>query len=95
MLEIGTTRIEVPDLPAGWRAGQHIRMRVLSTKMGWWGWAETHPFTISSASDSEKGLVLMCKNAGSWTRKLHQIAKDLNNTGGTIKCMIEGPYGKP
>lgn len=45
---LGMTKIEIPTLNAGWRAGQHVRIRVLSTGMGLLGWSEVHPFTIAS-----------------------------------------------
>lgn len=48
--ELGMTRIEVPSVNAGWRAGQHVRIRVLSSGMGAFGWMESHPFTIASVS---------------------------------------------
>jgi FAD-binding domain len=53
------TRIEVPQLNAGWRAGQHVRLRVLSSAMGWFGWAESHPFTIATATKTPEGMVLL------------------------------------
>jgi ferric-chelate reductase len=71
--ELGMTRIEIPRLNAGWRAGQHVRIRVLSSGMGWYGWAEAHPFTIASKSHGEDGLVLMCKKAGRWTSNLYEV----------------------
>ncbi|KAH7912892.1 hypothetical protein BJ138DRAFT_1082687 [Hygrophoropsis aurantiaca] len=93
------TRVEIPELNAGWRAGQHVRLRVLSSAMGWFGWAETHPFTIASVSKTPEGLVLMCKTAGGWTGKLYEMAKVASygyseaGTGRTVKVMVEGPYG--
>ncbi|KAG1855139.1 hypothetical protein C8R48DRAFT_316285, partial [Suillus tomentosus] len=53
------TRIEVPQLNAGWRAGQHVRLRVLSSAMGWFSWAESHPFTIATATKTPEGMVLL------------------------------------
>ncbi|TFK70004.1 hypothetical protein BDN72DRAFT_572361 [Pluteus cervinus] len=47
------TQIEIPKLNTGWRAGQHIRIRVLSSGLGWFGWSEVHPFTIANASHSD------------------------------------------
>ncbi|KIM76946.1 hypothetical protein PILCRDRAFT_825962 [Piloderma croceum F 1598] len=99
--ELSTTRIEVPKLNAGWRAGQHVRLRVLSSRMGWWGWTENHPFTIASVSETEEGLVLMCKKTGKWTGKLYDMAlasgygEGGSNAGGNVRAMIEGPYGGP
>lgn len=94
--ELRSTRIEIPTIAGGWRAGQHVRLRVLSSHMGWWGWTETHPLTIASASDSGDGLVLLCKNTGVWTRRLYGMASDRQHKDGhskKVKVMIEGPYG--
>lgn len=97
--QLDLTRVEVHGINAGWRAGQHVRLRVLSMGMGWWGWTEIHPFTIASMSGGQEGLVLMCKKTGSWTKKLYEIAKEGGYTEGgvgrDIKVMIEGPYGGP
>ncbi|KAG1741004.1 hypothetical protein EDB19DRAFT_1828386 [Suillus lakei] len=57
--ELGITRVEVPSLNAGWRVGQHVRLRVLSSSMEWWGWSEVHPFTIVNVAETPEGMVLM------------------------------------
>lgn len=44
------TMIEIPNITAGWKAGQHVRIRIASTGMGYLRWAENHPFTIASVS---------------------------------------------
>ncbi|KAH9946886.1 iron reductase [Amylocystis lapponica] len=100
--ELGMTRIEVPTINAGWRAGQHVRIKVFSFGMGWFGWAEAHPFTIASVSKgaSDEGLVLMCKKAGDWTSKLYELAKredkgEANGLGPRVRVLIDGPYGGP
>ncbi|KIM43579.1 hypothetical protein M413DRAFT_25919 [Hebeloma cylindrosporum] len=99
--ELDLTRVEIPTINAGWRAGQHVRLRVISVKMGWLGWAEVHPFTIASVAESgPEGMVLMCKRAGGWTRKLHEIAKsggyEEGGIGGReVRVVVEGPYGGP
>ena len=93
------TRVEIPALNAGWRAGQHVRIRVLSSAMGWFGWVEAHPFTIASVAKTPEGLVLMCKKAGGWTGKLYEMAKVAGygrEDGGmsrSVLVMLEGPYG--
>ena len=72
-LNRGTTLVHVPSLRAGWRAGQHVRVRVVSG--GWLAWLATwflcraRPFTIAAGSDSG-GVMLQIKALGSWTRKL-------------------------
>ncbi|KII85327.1 hypothetical protein PLICRDRAFT_56591 [Plicaturopsis crispa FD-325 SS-3] len=97
---LSMTRIEIPQLNAGWRAGQHVRVRILSTSMGWWGWTECHPLTIASMCKGPEGLVLMCKKAGGWTDRLFEVAKsvgyeDRERGHRHITVMIEGPYGGP
>ena len=98
---LGLTQVNIPSLGTGWRPGQHVRLRVFSTAMGLWGMAEVHPFTIASATNTEKGLVLMCKKTGSWTRKLYEMAQTPAtdepglNPERRIKVMVEGPYGTP
>jgi ferric-chelate reductase len=96
--ELGMTRIEIPHLNAGWRPGQHVRLRVLSTGLGILGWSEIHPFTIASANGD--GLTLMVKKTGDWTDSLYNIATKSDSLysggGGTekkAKVWIEGPYG--
>lgn len=97
--ELGLTRVEMPNLNAGWRTGQHVRLRILSTAMGLWGMTEAHPFTIASVSKTEEGLVLLCKKAGTWTTKMYEIAgtsaygEHGKEVGRSIRVMVEGPYG--
>jgi predicted ferric reductase len=75
----GTTLVRVPSLRAGWRAGQHVRVRVVSG--GWLAWMATwflcraRPFTIAAGSGSG-GVVLQIKALGSWTRNLLRVAGD-------------------
>lgn len=81
----GTTFVHVPSLREGWRAGQHVRVRVVSG--GWWAWLVTwflfraRPFTIAAGSDSG-GLMLQVKAVGSWTRNLLRVADDGDNARG-------------
>ena len=69
----GTTLVYLPSLGAGWRAGQHVRLRVVSS--AWFGWWTTwffsrgRPFSIAAGSDSV-GMMLSVKVQGSWTRRL-------------------------
>lgn len=97
--ELGLTRVEVPSINAGWRAGQHVRLRVLSTGMGIWGMTEVHPFTIASVSQTEEGLVLLCKKSGRWTSRMYEMANTSTygdhgkELGTSVKVMVEGPYG--
>jgi hypothetical protein len=97
MPSLSMTRVEVLSLNSGWRAGQHVRLRVLSFHMGWFGWSESHPFTIASVA-GDGGLVLLCKRAGDWTEKLYALSKhvgygDEGAMERAVKVIIEGPYG--
>ena len=98
--ELSITRVEICKLNARWRAGQYVRLRVLSTHMGWFVWAESHPFTIASVANTDEGLVLMCKTAGKWTKKLYEMATDSGYgddgraTGGNVKVTVKGLYSK-
>lgn len=97
--DLSLTRIDIPALNAGWRAGQHVRIRVLSSAMGLVGWAEVHPFTIASVAKTPEGLVLMCKNVGGWTNRLYELAKvagygrEHGDESRTVTVMLDGPYG--
>lgn len=99
LAEMDSTRIEVPYLNAGWRAGQHVRVRILTFGLGLWGWTEIHPFTIASISKGQEGLVLIAKKAGTWTRRLYEMSDAgglmEGGLGQSVKVMIEGPYGGP
>lgn len=100
------TQLSVPHLTRGWRAGQHVRVRVLNSGVGILGWAETHPFTIASISAPDgngDGLTLLCKRAGDWTEALYHMSQPPQSTssekgdgvGARVHVVIEGPYGGP
>lgn len=99
--ELGITRIDIPHLNAGWRAGQHVRIRVLTSGMGLLGRVDIHPFTIANMGTD--GMTLMCKKAGDWTNNLYAAADRgdaawSGGEGGTSKSarvIVEGPYGGP
>ncbi|KAJ3823188.1 ferric reductase like transmembrane component-domain-containing protein [Lentinula raphanica] len=95
--ELGVTRVEIPNINSGWRAGQHVRLRVLSSGMGLLGWSEVHPFTIASVAEGPEGMVLLCKKAGSWTNTLYKMANssssDEEGNGRRVLVMVQGPYG--
>jgi NAD(P)H-flavin reductase len=95
----GSTVVTIPALRTGWRAGQHVRIRVPA--LGWRLGFEGHPFTISSAPDGE-GMILMCKNSGDWTRALHKLAQGPSghfesalgpNAPVDVTMIVEGPHG--
>lgn len=100
--DLSMTCVEVRGVRAGWCAGQHVRLRVLHSRL----WMESHPFTVASASASAgrdgegDGLVLMCKRAGGWTNALYEAAKAggydaERGSGGEVRVILEGPYGGP
>ncbi|KAG8705482.1 hypothetical protein FRC09_002931 [Ceratobasidium sp. 395] len=100
--EMKCTQISIPHLTRGWRAGQHVRIRVLSMGVGPIGWAECHPFTIASVSNRSgtgDGLTLLCKRAGDWTNKLYALAQGNGDekggygVGKNVKVIVGGPYG--
>ena len=104
----GTTLVNVPSLDAGWRPGQHVRIRVIGDT--WFGWLATwfvgraRPFTIATASNSG-GLLLVIKARGAWTRKLLRVAEAGDATekpaqvelghepAREVRIIVEGPYG--
>lgn len=101
--ELKSTRVVVPALSSGWRAGQHIRLQVVSTAMGFGQAIESHPFTIATTSEDEDGLVLYCREAGDWTRSLANLARggagqQVNESGmgsgQNVNVIIQGPYGQ-
>ncbi|BEI84772.1 hypothetical protein CcaverHIS002_0501730 [Cutaneotrichosporon cavernicola] len=97
-----TTLVTIPGITTGWRAGQHVRLRVFG--LGVKNSLEAHPFTIASAPDCG-GMVLMAKAVGSWTNDLYQLAASgsvVSKSGRKLEAgvwkqgarvMIEGPYG--
>ncbi|KAI6026496.1 hypothetical protein BKA83DRAFT_9140 [Pisolithus microcarpus] len=97
--ELGLTRVEIPSLNSGWRAGQHVRLRVLSTGVGFSGLTEVHPFTIANVERKEEGMILMCKKAGRWTTKMYELSAMETRgergckVGKSVRVMVEGPYG--
>lgn len=73
-------QIHIPDCDAGWLPTQHVLLRVLSGS----GIFESHPFTITNApstafSASPRGIILYAKVAGDWTKKLHDLARDVKS----------------
>ncbi len=105
----GTTLVDVPSLDAGWRAGQHVRIRVIGDT--WFGWLTTwlvgraRPFTIATGSNFG-GMLLVIKARGSWTRKLLRMAaagdaaeKSTDAECGSeparqVRIIVEGPYSE-
>lgn len=98
---MSATRVSIPSLRKGWRAGQHVRLTVVSTGMGLLSSIESHPFTIAGPTDDQDGLVLYCKGVGDWTKKLGSLAKGASGKGAeagfgsgrNVNVIIQGPYG--
>jgi ferric-chelate reductase len=110
MLNGGTTLVNVPSLGAGWRAGQHVRIRVIGDS--WFGWltwlvGRARPFSIATGPNSG-GMQLAIKAQGAWTRKLLRIAAGAGNDAKEkpfevelgreparpVRMIIEGPYSE-
>ncbi|MBW0531637.1 hypothetical protein O181_071352, partial [Austropuccinia psidii MF-1] len=72
----GLTRIEVAGVKDGWRAGQHVFIRVLKGRHIF----EKHPFTIANAPNSTtpygstNNLLLVAKATGDFTKSIHRLA---------------------
>ncbi|KAG8939544.1 hypothetical protein FRC00_013816, partial [Tulasnella sp. 408] len=81
--DLRATRIEVPHLTRGWKAGQHVRLRAFTFKLGFFAFAEAHPFTIASVSENRngQGVILYVKSAGDWTKKLYDAASEPGKSG--------------
>ncbi|KAA1477803.1 hypothetical protein DENSPDRAFT_919417 [Dentipellis sp. KUC8613] len=88
----GTTRVAVPALGAGWRAGQHVRLRVVGAGSGssvWavlgaWAMGRARPFTVASAPGGG-GMELLVKSGGRglWTGWVFDVARgDDGGVGG-------------
>ncbi|BGP38859.1 hypothetical protein JCM10449v2_002797 [Rhodotorula kratochvilovae] len=94
------TMVQSHTLSTGWRAGQHVWVRVPAAARLHRGW-ETHPFTIANAPrecsplDGSHNLTLLAKSTGGWTRALEARARAAANPdeARVINCAIEGPYG--
>lgn len=78
-----TIIINIPGLGSGWRAGQHVRIRVLSKGLGGLRWSEAHPLTIAGPprAPDGSGMTLLLKKAGAWSRGLHNLALAAGNMG--------------
>jgi ferric-chelate reductase len=93
-----STLISFPALTRGFEPGQHVRIRVwslITTRNGGMRWRdaiESHPFTISTASDVGIGVELVVKRAGNWTQAVYDLAMR-DPSGSKVRCSIEGPYG--
>lgn len=86
----GLTRIEIRGINDGWRAGQHVFLRVLTGRHIF----EKHPFTIANAPNSSTPfgsndhLVIVAKAAGDFTKRIHKLAGPPQQLKGTA---IESP----
>ncbi|KAL8276777.1 hypothetical protein RQP46_010833 [Phenoliferia psychrophenolica] len=100
----GMTMIQVDGVAQGWRAGQHVWVRVLEGRRA----GENHPFTIANAPadcsplPGSHSLTLLAQSRGDWTQSLletataaDQITEKSQGYGRTVNVSIEGPYGGP
>lgn len=73
-LPAGLTKIEIDRLGEGWKAGQHVYIRVFNGRQSF----EKHPFTIVNAPASlspsrRTSLVLVVKATGNFTTHIHRV----------------------
>lgn len=91
-LRSGVTRLELErPQPFSQRAGDYLFLRVPEVARHEW-----HPFTISSAPESER-LTLHVRSLGNWTAALRRLV-ETKTAGGDqapIPARIDGPYGSP
>ncbi|KAI8458184.1 ferric reductase like transmembrane component-domain-containing protein [Phakopsora pachyrhizi] len=100
----GMTRISVQGLNSGWRAGQHVFIRVLRGKH----YFEKHPFTIVNAASEMSPyntcdhLLLVAKADGDFTKSIYRMADEINISqdgrekgvdSSPFRVLLEGPYG--
>ena len=92
---VSMTRIIVPYINYGWSEGQHVRVRLLGSGIPGWMFLEVHPFVIASIPNSYDGLVLVCYARGRWTRRLFDLAQELESPENYahVAIALEGPYG--
>ncbi|KZT58484.1 hypothetical protein CALCODRAFT_495000 [Calocera cornea HHB12733] len=82
------TLVHIPHAAGRWRAGQHVRLRlVLGTRI-----LQAHPLTIiNSAPTGDKtrsqGMWLAARVAGDWTGELNGLGKT------HLRVIFDGPYG--
>ncbi|KAH7338868.1 hypothetical protein B0J17DRAFT_393702 [Rhizoctonia solani] len=93
------TLVAVHGVDDGWRAGQHVWIRILQGDRSW----ESHPFTIANAPASHtldkgnskglspRGLLLYARVGGNFTRALNVDARQ--SSGIQTNVIIDGPYG--
>jgi predicted ferric reductase len=92
-LPSGVTRLEVAT-PKGFtfRAGDYVFVRVRAIAEDEW-----HPFTISSAPETQGALTLHIRSVGNWTRALNALARDraAGAAAAQFDVELDGPYGAP
>lgn len=85
---LGATHISMPKLTEGWRAGQHVRLRVPAASgysffgVLWnWTFGRARPFSIATAAGGN-GLDLVVKSRkGKWTGALYECAQGQDGKG--------------
>jgi predicted ferric reductase/Ca2+-binding EF-hand superfamily protein len=86
-LRSGVTALEL-EKPAGFdfSPGDYVFLRVPEIARHEW-----HPFTLSSAPESDK-LTVHVRSLGNWTAALRRIAEGKH---GELRASIDGPFGSP
>jgi len=95
------TRITVSDLNCGWRAGQHVRVRIIGSGTEWKMICKDYPSVIAAMEGD--GLVLVFKDRGIYSlAEARQADDDARKAEGEhevedsrrkIVLALEGPYG--
>ena len=90
-LRSGVTRVELRRPPGfAHHAGDYLFLRVPAIARHEW-----HPFTITSAPESEV-LTVHVRSLGNWTRALRRRAEEQMRAGAAeISAYVDGPYGSP
>ncbi|KAG8948220.1 hypothetical protein FRC03_000793, partial [Tulasnella sp. 419] len=98
--KMNCTKIEIPELKRGWRAGQHVRIKLITTKLGFLSmFSAPHPFTIASVGEIDtakrengEGVVLYAQSTSktSWTGRLLTLAKGMNAEAADEKGLGNG-----
>lgn len=77
--------VSVAGVREGWRAGQHVILRV--PKLGGLGGVEGHEFTIASAPDAD-GLTLIIKNVST------SVSSHIDVRGSCLHFLKAGNWSK-
>lgn len=79
--------VRVDSLNQGWLPGQHMRIRVLDSRLGF-GSLFSHPFTITNSPGTS--MTFLCFRRGDWTTRLCNAA----SSSTSVRVLLDGPYGR-